>query len=138
MNEIIISGSIKLQDDFLVKIEEGSRNITVELRQDPAAFPEPTLFSWSKDGQPLSATELALTYSSVTIDTVRRADAGNYTITATNFVLPGSLVANQVSNDTGSFYLDVICKLHKSLHNALDFKDNECTGVQNPHRYTHA
>ena len=113
MNEIIISGAIKLQDGFLVKIEEGSRNITVDLRQDPVAFPEPTLFSWSKDGQPLSATELILTYSSITIDTVRRADAGNYSVTATNFVLPGSSVANQLSNDTGSFYLDVICKLHK-------------------------
>ena len=109
----LFSGAINLQDNFLVRIEEGSRNIIVDLRQDPAAFPEPTLFSWNKDGQPLSATELTLTYSSVTINTVRRADAGNYTITATNFVLPGSPVANQLSNDTGSFYLDVICKLHK-------------------------
>ena len=94
-----------------MKIEEGSRNITVDLRQDPAAFPKPTLFSWSKDGQPLSATELTLTYSNATIDTVRRADAGNYTVTATNFVLSGSPVANQVGNGTGSFYLDVICKI---------------------------
>ena len=109
----LLSGAINLQDNFLVRIEEGSRNITVDLHQDPAAFPEPTLFSWNKDGQPLSATELTLTYSSVTINTVRRADAGNYTITATNFVLPSSPVANQLSNDTGSFYLDVICKLHK-------------------------
>ena len=104
-----------MQDDFLVKIEEGSGNITVNLRQDPTAFPEPTLFSWSKDGQPLSATELTLTYSSVTINTVRRADAGNYTVTATNFILPGSPVENQVSNDTGSFYLEVICKLYIML-----------------------
>ena len=112
-----------MQDDFLVKIEEGSRNITVDLRQDPATFPEPTLFNWSKDGQPLSATELTLTYSSITIDTVRRDDAGNYTVTATNFVLSESdiPVANQLSNDTGSFYLDVICKLHKMcIYNALD------------------
>ena len=114
-----------MQDDFLIKIEEGSRNITVELRQDPAAFPEPTLFSWSKDGLPLSATELTLTYSNVTIDTVRRADAGNYTVTATNFVLSDISVANQVSSDAGSFYLDVICKLYKNVHNALDFIDSE-------------
>ena len=106
-----------MQDDFLLKIEEGSRNIIVDLLQDPTAFPEPTLFSWSKDGQPLSATELTQTYSNITIDTVRRADAGNYTVTATNFVLSDVPVANQLSNDTGSFYLDIICKFHK---NALD------------------
>ena len=87
-------------------------NVTVDLLQDPAAFPEPTIFSWRKDGQLLSATELTLTYSNITIDTVKRADAGNYTVTATNFVLSGSSVANQleVGNGTGSFYLDVICK----------------------------
>ena len=109
----ILSGAIRLQDDFLVKIEEGSRNITIDLHQDPAAFPEPTLFSWSKNGQPLSASDLTLTYSNVTIDTVRRADAGNYTVTATNFILPDIPLANQLSNDMGGFYLDVICKLHK-------------------------
>ncbi|MCG8626741.1 MAG: immunoglobulin domain-containing protein [Proteobacteria bacterium] len=112
-----------MQDDFLLKIEEGSRNITIDLRQDPAAFPEPTLFSWSKDRQTLSATtELTLTYSSVTINTVRRADAGNYTVTATNFVLPDVPVANQLSNDTGSFYLDIICKLHKNVLGVIVIK----------------
>ena len=118
----ILSGAIKLQDDILVKIEEGSRNITVDLLQDSAAFPEPTLFSWSKDGQPLSATELTLTYSSVTINTVRRADAGNYTITATNFVLPDIPLVNQLSNDTGSFYLDIICKFHKNVLDIIVIK----------------
>ena len=108
-----ISEAPNLQDNFMVKIEVGRQNITVDLRQDPAAFPEPTLFSWSKDGQPLSVqTELTLTYSNVTINTVKRADAGNYNVTATNFVLPGSSgTLDQVGNDTGSFYLDVICKL---------------------------
>ena len=98
----------RLQDDLMVKILENSQNVTIDLRQEPDAFPEPTLFSWNKDGQPLA--DLLLTYSNVTFDTVTRTDTGNYTITATNFVLPGSPGANQVGNDTGSFYLDVICK----------------------------
>ena len=92
-----------------MKILENSSNITVDLSQEPAAFPEPTVFSWNKGGQPLM-TDLLSTYSNVTFDTVRRADAGSYTITATNFVLPGSPGGNQVGNDTGSFHLDVICK----------------------------
>ena len=96
-----------LRDNFLVRIEERSENVPVDLRQEPAAFPEPTLFSWTKDGQPL--TGLPLTYSSVTFGTVRRTDAGKYTVSATNFVIGSS--TEQVGNDTGSFCLDVICKL---------------------------
>jgi hypothetical protein len=92
-----------------VKILANSSNVTIDLQQELAAFPEPSLFSWSKDGQPL-VTDLVLTYSNVTFAVVKRADAGNYTVTATNFVLPGSPGTNQVGNDTGSFYLDVICK----------------------------
>ena len=103
------AGPPSLQDDFMVKILENTSNVTINLQQELVAFPEPTLFSWSKDGQPLMA-DLVLTYSNVTFATVRRADTGNYTITATNFVLPGSPGTDQVGNDTGSFYLDVICK----------------------------
>ena len=89
-------------------IEERSENVPVDLRQEPTAFPEPTLFIWNKDGQPL--TGLPLTYSNVTIGIVRRTDAGNYTVSATNFVIGSSTV--QVGNDTGSFYLDVICEYY--------------------------
>ena len=88
---------------------ENSQNFIIDLHQGPDAFLEPTVFNWNKDGQPLR-TDLLLTYSNVTFDTVTRADAGNYTITATNFVLPSSPGTNQVGNDTGSFYLNVICK----------------------------
>ena len=92
-----------------MKVLENSQNVTIDLHQEPAAFPEPTLFNWKKDRQPL-ADQAVLTYSNVTFGTVRRADTGNYTVAATNFVLPGSPENNQVGNDTGSFYLDVICK----------------------------
>ena len=102
-------GSPNLRNNILLRIQENQVNIPIDLYQDPAAFPQPTLFNWNKDGQPLR-TDLLLTYSSVTFDTVSRVDAGNYRVSATNFVLPGSPGTNQVGNDTGSFYLDVICK----------------------------
>ena len=98
------------QDNFTVKVLENSHNVTIDLHQGPDAFPESTVFNWDKDGQPLRP-DLLLTYSNVTFDTVNRADAGNYAVTAINFVLPGSPGTNQVGNDTGSFYLNVICKL---------------------------
>ena len=95
----------------MLKVLENRTNITIDLYQEPAAFPEPTVFSWNKDGQPLR-TDLLLTYSNVTFDTVKRADAGNYSVITTNFVSPDSSESgtSQVGNDTGSFYLDVICK----------------------------
>ena len=96
----------------MVKVLENTSNVTIDLQQELAAFPEPTLFSWNKDGQPLVA-DLLSTHSNVTFATVRRSDTGNYTITATNFVLPGSPGTDQVGNDTGSFYLDVICKYYE-------------------------
>ena len=98
-----------MRNNFLLKVQENSEDILINLYQEPPAFPESSLFSWNKDGQPLR-TGLILTYSSVTFDTVRRVDAGNYSVIASNFVLPGSPGTNQVGSDTGSFYLNVICK----------------------------
>ena len=107
---MLFKGPPNLQDNFLVRFEEDkSENILVDLHQEPAGFPVPTLFSWSKNGQPL--TTRPLTYSSVTFDTVRRADAGNYTVIAKNFDSRDPAV--EVGSDTGSFYLDVLCKLYR-------------------------
>ena len=90
-----------------MRILDGRRNIPVDLALDPPAFPEPDMFSWTKDGESLT-TGPALTYSTVTFDTVERQDAGNYTVFTTNFILESP--TQQIGNDTGSFYLDVICK----------------------------
>ena len=90
-------------------MQENETNIPVDLRQQPAAFPDPTFFIWNKDNQSVR-TGLIFAYSGVTFDTIRRVDAGNYTVTATNFVLPSSPGADQVGSDSGGFYLDVICK----------------------------
>ena len=98
-------GPPNLRDNFLVMVEENTINTAIDLRQAPAAFPEPTMFTWRK-----LLTRFDQTFSNVTIPSVQRADTGNYSVFATNFVLLDSSL-EQVGNDSGSFYLDVICKL---------------------------
>ena len=89
-------------------MEENSGRIPINISEDLAAFPAPN-FQWSKDGQLLNWPRSALTYNSVIFDNIQRADAGNYTVMATNYVLDST--TEKVRNDTGSFYLDVLCKL---------------------------
>ena len=97
-----------LQDDVLLKVEESSGRIPVDLSEGLAAFPEP-MFQWSRNRQLLNGPRPALMYNSITFDDIQRADGGNYTVMATNFVLNST--TEKVGNDTGSFYLDVLCKL---------------------------
>ena len=95
-----------IQDNVELIVRENSGRIPVNLSIGLAAFPEPT-FQWTKDGEPLNGP--TLTYNSVTFDNVRRSDAGNYTVLATNSVL-NTTTPEQVGSDTGSFSLDVLCK----------------------------
>lgn len=60
-----------------------------------------------KDGLPLTE-QLLLTYSSIRFPTIERQYSVNYTIFATNTDIDDP--TQQIGNDTGSFYLDVICK----------------------------
>ena len=93
----------------MVRILENSRSFPIDISQDPTAFPTDTIsFNWAdRDGQRLSSGQgLTLTYSSVTFTNVDRQDSGNYSVFASS-VIDG----REVGNDTGSFYLDVICKL---------------------------
>ena len=99
-------GPPNLQDNVVVKIEENTENVTIDLHQDPAPYPKPTVFAWYKDGLLLSGAGLVLTYSTATFATVRRVDTGNYAVSAVNF---GK--SQQIGNDSGGFHLDVICKL---------------------------
>ena len=87
LHSFIIIEAPVLQDNLLVRIEENSENVPVDLRQEPAAFPEPTSFRWYKDGQPLTQADCPLTYSNVTFNTIRREDAGSYSVSATNFII---------------------------------------------------
>ena len=98
-------GPPNLQDNLMLNIEENTLNVPVELSQSPAAFPEPTLFNWNKDGQ--AFTSPTLTYSSVTFTPLRRSDTGNYVVSATNYIIDSNI--EQVGSDIGSFFLNVIC-----------------------------
>ena len=97
-----------LQEGSTFRIVENSLNIPIDLSQDPAAFPEPTSYTWTRNGGQLSSPPYMLTYSTVTFSSVSRNDAGNYMVSATNFVLDNDTL--QVGSDTGAFILDVICK----------------------------
>jgi hypothetical protein len=109
------SGPPTLQDNVVVKIEENTNNVSIDLSQDPAPFPTPTIFIWYKNGEQLSLNDLDLvtdwTYSMATFSTVRRVDAGRYAVSATNF----GKRQQQIGSDSGGFHLDVICKLKCSI-----------------------
>ena len=101
-----------MRDNFSVKLLEGDLNIPIDLRQEPAAFPEPSDFEWLIGDQlaPLIRRNGIITsYSSVIFDSLMRSDSGNYTVNATNYLLDN--VTQPVGSDTGNFYLDVLCKL---------------------------
>ena len=83
-------------------------NVPINLLLDPESFPKPSLFEWLKEGQPLRQNGITTTYSSVTFGSVMRSDSGNYTVSATNFVLDNA--TQPVGSDSGSFSLDVLCK----------------------------
>ena len=107
------SGPPNLQENLTFKIVENSLNVPIDLSQDPAAFPEPTTYTWARNGAPLSGPPPTLTYSSVTFLLVSRNDAGNYAVSATNFDLNNNTV---VGSDVGSFSLTVICMFACLVH----------------------
>ena len=102
-------GAPTLRDNLVVKIEENSENVPINLLQEPTAYPQPSSFMWRKDGQPVDSSRVSLSYSNATFAKVTREDDGVYTVSVTNFVIGSS--TQQVGTDTGSFRLDVICKL---------------------------
>ena len=107
--EIIVTilGSPRLRKNLILRIQDGDTDVTVDLHQDPTPFPEPTIFTWSKDGQLLSA-DYSLTNSKISFPSIVRTNTGNYTVSTTNFWLDDS--TQQVGSDTGNFYLDVLCE----------------------------
>ena len=98
-----------MRDNLSLKILEGDLNILIDLLEEPTAFPEPSDFEWLLDGQPLRRNGITTSYSRLTFTSVMRTDAGNYIVNATNFVLNNS--SQPVGSDSGSFRLDVVCKL---------------------------
>ncbi len=81
----------------------------MNLESGQPAFPFPE-FEWTKDGQPISnSSGRVFSYPFLTISSVGRSDSGVYSLSARNFVINEPL--RQIGNDTGSFTLDVLCKL---------------------------
>ena len=103
-----------LQDGLMFMIVENSSNVLVDLSQDSAAFPEPVLYNWTRNDVQLSSPSSVLTYSTITFPSVSRSDAGSYVVSATNFVLDNDTVP--IGSDTGSFSMDVICKIACLMH----------------------
>ena len=102
-----------MQEDLNVRIQEGDTNVIIDLQQDPAPFPEPSIFNWSKDGQSLSSNDnniISIAYSMVTFLLVTRNTSGNYTVSATNFLLDNP--SQELGRDIGGFYLNVLCKYY--------------------------
>ena len=120
---VIITGPPILRDNFLVRIQEGNKNVPIDLSLDPAAFPEPTNFSWNVNGQSLTGLPQTYSYSRVNFSTVRRSHAGNYAVFAANYLLNDPTV--QVGNDSGSFYLDVLCMYKIVIVSRVDFSINK-------------
>lgn len=103
-------GEPKLQDNLLIKLKENTRNVIIDLLEEPAPVPIPEFVYWEKDGRPPSrSNRISLTYSSMTFDTIRREDVGNYTVFAANRLTLTPYGFYIAGSDTGSFYLDVIC-----------------------------
>ena len=100
----------------MFRIVENSLNIPVDLSQDPAAFPMPITYTWTRNGAPLSGPPPTLTYSTVTFPSVSRNDAGDYAVSATNFDLNDNTV---IGSDMGSFSLTVICTFACLMHTLI-------------------
>ena len=94
----------------MVRIEENSRNVPVDILLDPEPFPLDTIsYSWTRNGLSLTGgSGLTLEYSSVMFSTIERSDVGEYSVFASNHASENPL--QQIGNGTGSFSLDVICK----------------------------
>jgi len=95
-------------------VVEGGSVTTINLDLDPEAFPFPQ-FQWTMNGQVAMNNTPRVTYSypGVTFTSCDRDDSGTYNLTATNYHLDNTSVI--VGMDTGSFSLDVQCKLVHAL-----------------------
>ena len=102
-------GAPNLLDGEVIRFQQGARNMEVNLESGRPAFPQPT-FEWTKDGQAISnSSGRVFGYPALNIDTVDRSDSGLYTLAARNTILEEPF--DEIGNDTGSFTLDVVCKL---------------------------
>ena len=102
-------------------VEGSTLSLNLSPPSGDKAFPYPTEFQWSKDGIPISNTSvLSLGYPGVVFRNVSRADAGQYSLSATNYKLETS--GEVIGEGTGTFQLEVLCELH--THHACSTHGN--------------
>lgn len=85
------------------------------LEQGHSAFPFPSTFTWTHNGLVITqnvTSRSVFGYPSLHLHVIELSDAGNYTLTATNYPLGNSTVVNAVGTSTGHFSLNVLCKCH--------------------------
>jgi len=111
---LLVSEPPSLRDIQPMTVVEGGGVTTINLDLDPEAFPFPQ-FQWTMNGQVAMNNTPRVTYSypGVTFTSYDRDDSGTYNLTATNYRLDNTSVV--VGMDTGSFSLDVQCKLVHAL-----------------------
>ncbi len=91
-------------------VEGGTVSVDLS-RGQRQAFPLPSDFQWTKDGQTLlrNSSRIQYSYPQLNISSVNREDEGIYTLTASNFELFDS--ESIVGTGSGSIELEVFCKL---------------------------
>lgn len=104
------TGEPTLRDNLKMNIIEGTTNVSIDISDSYPAFPFPMIFQWQRNGINIASNTSTVTYGYPVVNfaNVSRSDTGNYSLTATNFLLDGS--DEQLGNDSGSFNLNVLCK----------------------------
>ena len=88
--------------------ENEELNVDMAEPGSPQAFPFPSQVSWTKDGEEVegASSTRVFNYSSIFIGSVEPSDSGVYLLSATNYLLNGSLLRT----DSASLTLNVLCE----------------------------
>ena len=91
-----------------VRRENEEFNVDMAEPGSPQAFPFPSQVSWTKDGEEVegASSTRVFNYSSIFISSVEPSDSGVYLLSATNYLLNGSLLRT----DSASLTLNVLCE----------------------------
>ena len=88
--------------------ENEELNVDMAEPGSPQAYPFPSQVSWTEDGEEVegASSTRVFNYSSIFIGSVEPSDSGVYLLSATNYLLNGSLLGT----DSASLTLNVLCE----------------------------
>ena len=101
-----------LDQGEVVRRENEELSLDMRDPDSPQAFPFPSLVEWTRDGGEVVSSSENINYSSIFIGSVEPSDAGQYTLTATNYQLDGVTL---VGSDSASLTLNVLCEYHNNI-----------------------